>query len=278
MKAKIKIALKESIARFEPLSPSRTALINSTPKAGTHLLRNIISHFAGENCREQFVMYDDLATTFPLRETQIVVGHVPWCIDAILATRGLPQILLIRDPVDVLVSLSRAAFAPNETRGDYVFARENLTLHQYMALLVVGYDIGGVSVGSFSRFLHEFMIGWYGQDVFLVDFSEVIAIEQPLLQELLTFCGMQLPDDWRSRLAAGMNPRLSATYIRALPKQERAQARAFAQDLLTFHMPGALSWYRSAREMIAERRGSKGGPAVIGAGASRSCLGAPEAL
>jgi hypothetical protein len=133
-----------------------------------------------------------------------------------------------------------------------------------MALLVVGYDIGGVSVGSFSRFLHEFMIGWYGQEVFLVDFSEVIALEQPLLRELLAFCGMNLPRDWRKRLAAGMSPSLSATYIPALPEHEKAQARAFAEDLLTFHMPGALSWYHSARAIIAQRR-CVGRPAAIGA-------------
>lgn len=265
MSKKIKIALKESIERFEPLNLSRSVLINSAPKAGTHLIRNVIAHFAGENCREQFVMYDDLATTFPLQDAQVVVGHVPWCVDAVLATRGLPQILLIRDPVDVLVSLSRAAFAPNETRGDYVFARENLTLREYMALLVAGYDIGGVSVGSFSRFLHEFMVGWHGQDVFLVDFSEVISLKQPLLRDLLTFCGMDLPGDWRKRLAAGMRPSLSATYIRALPQHEKAQARAFAEDLLTFHMPGALSWYRSARETIARRRSCEDPPATSGA-------------
>ncbi|CAN7313010.1 hypothetical protein [Caulobacter sp. LjRoot300] len=264
MEKQVNISLKKSFEKFEALHPSQSVLINSTPKAGTHLLRNVVAHFVGENCREQFVMYDDIATTFPLAEGQVVVGHVPWCVDGILATRGLPQILLIRDPVDVLVSLSRAAFAPNETRNDYVFARENLTLHQYMALLVTGYDIDGVSVGSFSRFLHEFMIGWYGQDVFLIDFSEVISLDRSMLRDLLGFIGVNLPRDWRKRLAAGMKPSLSATYIPPLPQREKAEARAFAEDLLTFHMPGAITWYSNAREAVARRRACSGQPGAIG--------------
>jgi hypothetical protein len=265
MKSTVKIALAESIEKFSPLSPGHPVLVNSTPKAGTHLLRNIIAHFVGENCREQFVMYDDIATTFPLQETQVVVGHVPWCVDAVLAARGVPQILLIRDPIDVLVALSRAAFAPNETRPDYVFVRENLTLHEYMALLVTGYNIGGVSVGPYSRFLHEFMLGWYGQDVFLIDFSELTSLKQSLLESILEFCGVDLPSDWRKRVAAGMSPSLSATYLPPLPPRERAQARAFAEDLLTFHMPGAQTWYRGARETIGLQRARATGAAAISA-------------
>ncbi len=253
MQSEIKEALAVSVDKFEPLPLGCSVLINTAPKAGTHLLRNIVAHFVGEGCREQFVMYDDIATTFPVKETQIVVGHVPWCVEAITATRGVPQVLLIRDPVDVLVSLSRAAFAPHEVRGDYVFARENLSLHEYMALLVTGYDIEGVSVGSFARFLHEFMIGWSGQEVFLVDFSELLTIDHALLRNLLNFCGVEMPRDWRKRLAAGMTPGLSATYIVPLPAQEKAQARAFAEALLTFHVPGALEWYRGTRAMLNER-------------------------
>lgn len=249
----IKEALAASLDKFEALSPGYPVLINSAPKAGTHLLRNIVAHFAGANCQEQFVMYDDIATTFPLPQPRIVVGHVPWCVDALLATRGLRQVLLVRDPVDVLVSLSRAAFAPHETRGDYVFARENLTLHEYMAMLVVGYDMGGVAVGPFSRFLHEFMIGWHGQDVFLMDFSELLALDQPRLRTLLDFCGMEMPRDWRKRLEAAVAPSLSATYIRPLPQHDKARARAFANDLLTFYMPGAQAWYQEARARIDRR-------------------------
>lgn len=125
-------------------------------------------------------------------------------------------------------------------------------------MLATGYNLEGIEVGPYSRFLHEFMMGWFNRDYFLVDFSEIQFLKQDLLEDILDFCGLDLPRDWRKRLAAGMDPALSATYIAPLPPEERAQARAFAEALLDFHVPGAVSWYQNTRETIARRRARDG--------------------
>lgn len=257
-------AFEASVGRFQSITLDRQVFVNSVPKSGTHLLRNLLVHFFGHSGLPYFLTVDTLGNAKPLAAHGrcLMFGHLPFDGDSLFCVRGIPQILLMRDPVENLLALARAAYDPRIDRPDYVFARRFLTIREYMTALVQGYEIEGVRVAPFDRFMQEFLMGWSSSSLLLIDYKEILAIvsrpnspeAMEILSVLLDYCGSTLPPDWKERVEAAGNRGISSTYLPPLPDDVRMSALDHARNLMTGYAPGVMTWYE---RMVAKKLGER---------------------
>ncbi len=260
----INSALGESINRFHPVHFKNKVLLNSVPKAGTHLLKSIVAHMIGVPFSEKFLDVYNFNDIWGCADEKpaYFVGHLPFDLKFAIELRNVKHMLLIRDPAQLIIATARAAFDPRIDRPDYRFIRSNFSLREYVVMLARGYQIDGASVASFDQFLKDFMGDWLCQDVLVVDFDSVLAIAKNpssdasrySMERFAEVFGFDLPGDWIERTQAASNRSLSATFLPPLVGENRSDDLRFASDVLALYAPGGLAAYTALRNRTIFRK------------------------
>ncbi|MDG5497432.1 hypothetical protein [Niveispirillum sp. BGYR6] len=255
---KIDDKFERSVLAFGPVNFANSVILNSVPKAGTHLLKNIIAHMIGLPHSNNFL---DVYNFFDIWENSgenpvYYVGHLPFDLKIAKEIRNVKHLLLIRDPAQLIIAAAKAAFDPRIDRPDYRLIRSNFSLREYVVMLARGYQIDGVSVAPFDQFLKDFMGDWLCHDVAVVDFEAVIAMaknpssakSQSSMEKIAGVFGFDLPTDWADRIRSASNPGLSATFLPPLVGENRKDDLRFASDVLAIYAPGGLAAYTALQK------------------------------
>jgi hypothetical protein len=213
--------LDDENRRFAQQPLRQPVFLNSVPKSGSHLLRNIVRMFVPveQQYSKQFIQWAILGEhrhAFS-RETNLLSwGHLFFGDASAIETGPTRRILLIRDPYDWVLARARF-FLSNEFRGNVDHLRSGeLTVGGLMSLMIFG--IHGKAPALVDVYRHN-AVAWLGTGVHVVRYEELTALLAKLdsgeaeswFRALLDACGIEMPADWRERVRIGSDRRQSGT-------------------------------------------------------------------
>lgn len=196
--------------------------LNSVPKCGTHLLRNIVRMFVPveQQYHKGFIQHAVLREHVPAfnpATPMLSWGHLFFSDAAAIVLHETRKVLLVRDPYDWV--LARARFFLSDTFQGSI---EHLKGGRVTAQEVLNMMIFGVHEKTPTLqeiYLHN-AVSWLGTGVTLLRYEEIIEglaqLETPQGEAyfggLLAGCGIDaLPPDWRQRVRVGSDRKQSGT-------------------------------------------------------------------
>lgn len=250
----LKDTLNAEVARFDQAPLRQPVLLNSVPKGGTHLLRNILRMFVPveQHHDRDFVQIPNMhlhLDAFNPHAPMLSCGHLLFSDQSLAHIRFARHILLVRDPHDWV--LARARFFVSEE-----FEQANIqhlkTPGLFSAEAILNMMIFGIhqkSPALIDTFTHN-VAAWLGTGAYLVRYEDALRavndIDSPeseaFFDALLAAAGIERPADWRERVTVGADRRQSRTarenlnlpagleFPATLPETQRR--------LVEFHAPG----------------------------------------
>jgi hypothetical protein len=215
--------LDAEVSRFDQATLRQPVLVNSVPKGGTHLLRNILRMFVpvGQHHARDFVQIPNMhlhLDAFDPHNPRLAAAHLLFSDQSWANVRHARHLLLVRDPYDWV--LARARFYVSEE-----FDQENLrhlkTPDLFSAGALLNMMIFGIhqkSPALIDIYTHN-AAAWLGAGVHLVRYEDIVAALRDLdgpageayFAGLLEAAGIDRPEDWRDRVRIGSDRKLSRT-------------------------------------------------------------------
>lgn len=249
----IRDTLNEEVARFPQKALKQPVLVNSVPKGGTHLLRNILRMFVPveQHHDRDFVQVPNMhlhLDAFNPNEPKLAVGHLLFSDQSQANIRFARHLLLVRDPYDWV--LARARFFVSEE-----FEQENiqhLKSGVFSAEVLLNMMIFGIhqkSPALIDIYTHN-AAAWMGTGAHLVRYEDVVRAVKGIdtreadafFAGLLAAAGIDRPEDWRERVLAGADRKRSRTARENLKLPAGLEFPATLPEtqrrLVDFHAPG----------------------------------------
>jgi hypothetical protein len=214
--------LDQDTERFAPAPLTQPLFLNSIPKSGSHLLRNILRMFVPleQQYRAQFIQWPNLAQhleAFDPSRNYMSFGHLFFADGSAIELAHVRKILLYRDPYDWV--LARARFhLSDEFQGNLDYLKEGLIgADDLLSLMIFGIR---PEVPSLKDMYELNVAGWLASDVFAVRYEDLLkhaqrpdtADSEAYFRQLLAAAGiMELPPDWQDRVRTGADRRQSST-------------------------------------------------------------------
>lgn len=215
--------LDRETVRFAPDPIAEPLFVNSIPKSGSHLLKNIIRMFVplNQQYRDEFIQWGNLKHhlhAFQREFPFFSFGHLFFSDAAAIELAHVRKILLYRDPYDWV--LARARFiVSDEFEGNVGFLKEGkLSVEDLLSLMIFGIQR---KTPSLSDMYDLNVAAWLGSSsVYAVRYEDLVRHVRDLESEqaaeyfakLLGSCGISpLPANWRDRIKAGSDRRQSGT-------------------------------------------------------------------
>jgi len=219
-------SLNEANRRFRHAALPAPVFLNSVPKSGTHLLRNIVRMFVPveQQYHDAFVQIPILRqhlAAFDPRAPKLSWGHLLFSDDAAIALRHARHVLLVRDPYDWV--LARARFFLSDTfQGNLEHLKGGrVRMDELLNMMIFG--IHGKAPTLNEIFTHN-AVAWLSPSIKLVHFEDLVSSVKALdgagdqtaarafFADLLAHCGLDaLPEDWSERVRVGADPTQSGT-------------------------------------------------------------------
>lgn len=203
-----------------PLTES--VFLNSVPKSGTHLIRNIMRMFVSvdQQYHDAFIQIPILRqhlAAFSPDKSRLSWGHLLFSDDSAIALRNVNHIVLVRDPYSWV--LARARFFLSDTfKGSLEHLRGgNVAIDEVLNMMILG--IHGKSPTLNEIYTHN-AVGWLGTKAKIVKYEDLVSnvsnIEsdsaEMFFSDLFSAANMgPLPDDWRERVLVGSDRKQSGT-------------------------------------------------------------------
>ena len=248
--------LDAEVARFAQTPLKQPLLLNSIPKGGTHLLRNVLRMFAPveQHHDRDFVQIPNMhlhLEAFNPHAPRLSAAHLLFSDQAAANVRTARHVLLVRDPYDWV--LARARFFVSDT-----FHQENLehlksgVFNADMLMNFMIFGLHGKTPALADIYTHN-AASWLGTGVYLVRYEDILAAlgdldapsSEAYFRALLDACGIALPEDWKARVRIGSDRKLSRTARENLMLPEGmtfpSELPELQKRLVDFHAPGLRS-------------------------------------
>lgn len=213
--------LDDENLKFEQKALRQPVFLNSVPKSGTHLLRNIMRMFVpiDQHYKEQFVqqqILDKHRGAFNPEKKLLSWGHLMFTDAAAIATAGVRQIILVRDPYDWVIASARFFVSEEFKAGIPALKDGTLNMGTLFNMMILG--VHQITAPLGTTFVYT-ALAWMGTGAYLVRFEDLLAAVKDLDSEksdlffanLFEACGIDRPEDWRERVRIGADPRQSST-------------------------------------------------------------------
>jgi len=212
-------ALNADFAQAPLLEP---IFLNSVPKCGTHLIRNIVRMFVPVNQQYHaaFIQHAVLRqhqAAFSQAMPHLSWGHLLYSDDAAIVLKHTHHIVQVRDPYSWV--LARARFFLSDTfQGALEHLKGgNVSVDEVLNMMIFG--IHNKAPSMYEIFTHN-AVAWIGTKVTLLRMEELLthvgnldsSEAERFFATLLQNCGIhELPDDWRKRVRLGADREQSGT-------------------------------------------------------------------
>lgn len=215
--------LNEENKKFEQTPLPRALFLNSVPKSGSHLLRNIMRMFVPleDHYQDQFIQFPNLrdhVRAFDPNRQLLSWGHLLFSDISALEASVPRKIILVRDPYTWV--LARARFFISDEFGDekVLVKHEQLPIDSLINLMIFGIHKSALSM----REMFDYMaIAWINcGDSTLIRYEDLIqglknldnAKGEAFFMDLFEAAGLEkVPDDWRERVRVGSDRKQSST-------------------------------------------------------------------
>lgn len=232
-----KDTLHEATGRFAPEPIAAPIFLNSVPKSGTHLLRNILRMFVpvDQQYHAQFIQWPNLKdhlAAFSLDMPMLSWGHLLFSDASAIETQPARRVILVRDPYDWV--LARARFFVSDQFSANLDHIKNGALQTDDLLNLMIFGIHGKAPPMVDQYRFN-AVAWMHTGALLVRYEDLVvhanAPNQPqaklYFERLLDHCGIALPANWAERVTTGADRRQSAT-----ARENLSLGNAFIPDTL----------------------------------------------
>ena len=195
--------------------------LNSVPKSGSHLLKNIFRMFVSvdQQYGVDFIQYPTLEqhyAAFASETPQLSWGHLLFADSSAIALKDLNHILLIRDPYDWVLARTRFFLSDNFQGNLEHLKHGNTNIDDFMNMMIFGVHNRFPNMNEI--YLNN-AVAWLGTSVNVVRYEELILQLKQIDTEaakayftnLLGYAGIELPDDWKLRVKIGSDRKQSGT-------------------------------------------------------------------
>ena len=215
-------SLNELNAGFAQAPLLEPVFLNSVPKCGTHLIKNIIRMFVPveQQYHPAFIQHAIMRqhqAAFSQAMPHLSWGHLLFSDDAAIVLKHVHHIVQVRDPYSWV--LARARFFLSDTfQGALEHLKGgNVSVDEVLNMMIFG-------IHKKAPTMHEIYthnaVSWLGTDVRLLRMEDLLEhvrnLDSPeaesFFTDLLQDCGIKaLPDDWRERVRMGADRKQSGT-------------------------------------------------------------------
>ena len=214
--------LNELNANFTQQRLLEPVFLNSVPKCGTHLVRNIMRMFVpvDQQYHQAFIQHAILRehqVAFSEAMPHLSWGHLLFSDEAAIVLRHVHHIVQVRDPYDWVLARTRF-FLSDTFQGSLEHLKgSNVSIDEVINMMIFG--IHGKAPSLKEIFTHN-AVSWSGTKIRLLRFEEllhhVINIDtdeaESFFATLLNDCAIEtLPEDWRERVRGGSDRQQSGT-------------------------------------------------------------------
>lgn len=225
--------------------------LNSVPKSGSHLLRNIVRMFVpvGQQYGADFIQWPNLQQhrdAFDPAQPMLSWGHLFFADASAIETAPTRRILLYRDPYDWVIARARF-FASEQFSGNMDFLKTGaLDIDELLTMMIFGLPGKAPSLND----IYELnAAAWLGARTHVVRYEDLVANLADLdsdaadrfFSDLLQACGIDRPDDWRARVRIGSDRKQSATArenLTGIPLDFPAALSGRHRALVDYQAPG----------------------------------------
>jgi len=214
--------LNQLNANFEQQRIQAPVFLNSVPKCGTHLVRNVMRMFVpvDQQYHQAFIQHANLRdhqVAFSEAMPHLSWGHLLFSDESAIVLRHVHHVVQVRDPYDWV--LARARFFLSDTfQGSLEHLKGgNVSVEEVLNMMIFGIHSKAPSLNEI--FTHN-AVSWAGTQIRLLRFEELLShvrnLDKPeaeqFFAELLRDCALgDLPDDWRERIRIGSDREQSGT-------------------------------------------------------------------
>lgn len=208
--------------RFEQVRLPQPLFLNSVPKSGSHLLRNIMRMFVPveDQYQVQFIQWGNLrdhAGAFDAERRMLSWGHLMFSDASAIEAAAARKIALVRDPYSWV--LARARFFLSDEFGDntMLVKQGEMTVDTLVNLMIFG--IHGKAMPMRDLFNYN-AVAWMGANCTVLRYEDLVGAVKTLDSEAAEAYFMKLfeaaglakvPDDWRERVRIGSDRKQSGT-------------------------------------------------------------------
>ena len=214
--------LNERNTDFDQRPLREPVFLNSVPKSGTHLIRNIVRMFVPvqQQYHDEFIQYANLRqhqAAFARAQPRLSWGHMLFGDDSAVALRGVRHLLLVRDPYDWVLARTRFFLSDTFQASLDHLKGGNVSVEDMMNMMVFGIPDKAPDMNSI--YTHN-AVSWLGTGAILLRFEDLLEHVKRLdSAEAETFFGGllgdlnmgALPHDWRDRVRVGADRAQSGT-------------------------------------------------------------------
>jgi hypothetical protein len=243
--------LHEEMGRFTMAPLREPVFLNSVPKCGTHLIRNIVRMFtpAEQQYHATFIQLPLLRqhmAAFAGKPPYASWGHLLFSDDSAVAVRNVRHIVLVRDPYDFVLARARF-FLSDAFQGPLNNIKNGAAdIESVLNMMIFGaFQKNPTLVEIFTYNA----VAWMGTEAKLFRYEDILQhlkdlnapAAETFFRGFLGDCGIDpLPDDWRERVAVGADRKHSATSREHLTGviQVPDELPAAQKRLVDFHAPG----------------------------------------
>lgn len=212
--------LDDENRKFEQRPLERSLFLNSVPKSGSHLLRNVIRMFVPveQQYNVEFIQHSILQqhlAAFADPRNLLSWGHLLFTDMTAVATGSARQVLLVRDPYDWVIARARF-FVSEEFKGMELLKEGTISVEAILNMMIFGIHEKAAPLAT--TFVYN-AVAWLGTGAYLVRYEDLVGavsnLESPqseqFFSDLLAACGIERPDDWRDRVRIGSDRNQSGT-------------------------------------------------------------------
>jgi hypothetical protein len=227
--------------------------LNSVPKCGTHLVRNVMRMFVpvDQQYHQAFIQHAILRqhqVAFSEAMPHLSWGHLLFSDDSAIVLRHVHHVVQIRDPYDWVLARTRF-FLSDTFQGSLEHLKGgNVSIDEVINMMIFG--IHGKAPSLHDIFTHN-AVSWLGTKVRILRFEELLHHvrnlddegAEPFFESLLGDCGIgELPADWRERVRVGSDRQQSGTARENLVGGGAAEVPEeltdLQKDLVNYAAPG----------------------------------------
>jgi hypothetical protein len=208
-------------AEFTQAPLREPVFLNSVPKSGSHLLRNIVRMFVpvDQQYAADFIQWPNLQQhrgAFSVDRPHLSWGHLLYADASAIETAPARRILLYRDPYDWVIARARFLLSDQFSGNVGHLSSGSLDADELLTLMIFG--IPG-KLPSLNAIYELNAVAWLGTRCHVVTYEDLVrhldALETDeagrFFGDLLEACGIDRPDDWRKRVEVGADRGQSGT-------------------------------------------------------------------
>ncbi len=212
--------LNDENRKFEQRELQKPLFLNSVPKCGSHLLRNIIRMFVAveQQYNVQFIQHQilrDHLGAFADPRNFLSWGHLMFTDTTSVAVGNVRHVLLVRDPYEWVLARARF-FISDEFQGFELLKEGSLSIEAILNMMILGIHDKAPPLAALFTYN---AVAWLGTGVHLVHYEDLVAALKDLdgdeaeqfFASLFDACGIERPDDWRERVRIGSDRKQSGT-------------------------------------------------------------------